>query len=306
MSQSETVCPLSGNLMAHKKLLFTMDSGSLKPANINSIRDLNKQNDHHYTSDHTDDCEFGSVQCVIRWSFGGNEVFIAGSFNSWKKQEEYKLFNSGHDHLISIELARGIHFYKFIVDGEWKYSIEYPYVLDGGGQINNYIDLTVYEAPPYSKKCDQIQHDQNFHQKPPIELPLNVPLLPILLGKSRCPLETSNGIHIPFHCISNHIYFDSFVQEIFGSRIVTFCVTKRWTKEKYIHSNQCTQKFTTIIYVSFRVFDEFHPITTCKKNYGNANRCSERFLGLENNEHYDSHTLDRLFTIAETFATIFK
>lgn len=284
-----------------------MDSGSLKTANINSVQNLNKQNIHHYTNDRIDSCKFKSVQCVIRWSFGGNEVFIAGSFNSWKKQEEYKLFNSGHDHLISIELTRGIHFYKFIVDGEWKYSIEYPYVLDGGGHINNYIDLTVYKAPLYSRKCDKIQHNQDFHQKPPIELPLNVPLLPILLSKSRCPLEADNGFHVPFHCISNHIYFDSLIQEIFGSQIVTFCATKRWPKEKYINSDQCIQKFTTIIYVSFRVIDEFHPITTCKKVDHTANRCSKRLPELKNNESsYYSCTTDRLITIAETFATIFR
>ncbi|OII73098.1 AMP-activated protein kinase beta chain [Cryptosporidium ubiquitum] len=285
-----------------------MGTGSSKSTNLDSINNLNDRNNSCCINSHMNDQDFEKIQCVIRWSFGGGEVFVAGSFNSWQKQEEYKLFKSGHDHLIAIELTRGIHFYKFIVDGEWRYSPEYPIESDSEGYINNYIDLTGYKAPYYSISCDQSQYDiQEFHQELPIEFPVDAPALPILLGKSRCPLETANGIHIPFHCISNHIYYDSLIQEIFGTQIATFCVTKRWPKEKYIQTNHCMQKFTTILYVSFRFIDEFHPILICKNNnfiVGSFSKNSSE--SEENNHQYNAHVSDKLFKTTEMFATIFR
>lgn len=298
---------LSGNLMAHIKILLIMRISSSRSTNLDSINNQNDQHNFCCIKGHMNEHNFENIQCVLRWSFGGDEVFVTGSFNSWRKQEEFKLFKSGHDHLIAIELTRDIHFYKFIVDGEWRYSPEYPIESDSEGYINNYIDLTRYKAPYYSISCGQLQHDiQEFHQELPSEFPVDAPALPILLGKSRCPLETASGIHIPFHCISNHIYYDSLVQEIFGTQIATFCVTKRWPKEKYIQIGHCMQKFTTILYVSFKFIDEFYPILICRKNIYIANCFSKSTPESEENNYYENYISDRLFTITEIFATIFR
>jgi 5'-AMP-activated protein kinase regulatory beta subunit len=35
-----------------------------------------------------------------------------------------------------------LHQYKFIVDGEWRFSPEDPSIPDANGNINNYIDTT--------------------------------------------------------------------------------------------------------------------------------------------------------------------
>jgi hypothetical protein len=40
------------------------------------------------------------------------------------------------------QLPRGLHQYKFIVDGEWRFSPEDPSIPDANGNINNYIDTT--------------------------------------------------------------------------------------------------------------------------------------------------------------------
>ncbi|KAJ1611500.1 AMP-activated protein kinase beta chain-containing protein [Cryptosporidium canis] len=281
-----------------------MGSESSKLARIDSIYNLIIQEPYYHLIDN----ESIKVQCVIRWSFGGDEIFISGSFNSWKKQEEYKLYKSGYDHIIAIELTRDIHFYKFIVDGEWRCSPDYPIKFNCKGYANNYLDLKRYKAPHYSAICDKLQHEtQNFHQKLPTEFPADAPALPILLGKSRCPLEMGNGIHIPYHCISNHIYYDSLIQEIFGPQVATFCVTKRWPEERYIHKNQCIQRFTTILYSTFRTTDEFWPISICKRNGRSVSRGSKSPPLLENDEyHYDPYISDRLLTTVEAFATIFR
>lgn len=42
-------------------------------------------------------------------------------------------------------LPRGVHQYKFIVDGEWRFSPEDPTMPDINGHINNYIDTTNFQ-----------------------------------------------------------------------------------------------------------------------------------------------------------------
>ncbi len=39
-------------------------------------------------------------------------------------------------------LPRGIYHYKFIVDGEWRFSPDDPTAHDEHGNINNFIDTT--------------------------------------------------------------------------------------------------------------------------------------------------------------------
>ena len=44
----------------------------------------------------------------------------------------------------AIPLKNEIYQFKFIVDGQWKYSSNYPTQKDNLGNINNVIDLTDY------------------------------------------------------------------------------------------------------------------------------------------------------------------
>lgn len=43
-------------------------------------------------------------------------------------------------------MPRGIYYYKFIVDGEWKFSPDDPTAPDEHGNINNVIDTTNIES----------------------------------------------------------------------------------------------------------------------------------------------------------------
>ena len=51
----------------------------------------------------------------------GSEVFIAGTFNKWKPSALDKLRDSERDGSFGIllKLRKGLHEYKFLVDGEW-------------------------------------------------------------------------------------------------------------------------------------------------------------------------------------------
>jgi hypothetical protein len=43
-------------------------------------------------------------------------------------------------------LNRGVYYYKFIVDGEWKFSPDDPTAPDEHGNINNVVDTTNIES----------------------------------------------------------------------------------------------------------------------------------------------------------------
>lgn len=46
-----------------------------------------------------------------------------------------------------IRLPPGVHIYKFLVDGEWKFSPDDQTVADENGNINNIIDTSQYTSP---------------------------------------------------------------------------------------------------------------------------------------------------------------
>jgi len=53
------------------------------------------------------------------------------------------------------QLPRGIHQYKFIVDGEWRFSPDDPIMPDEHGNINNVSDTNQFKKmidPPTYKK----------------------------------------------------------------------------------------------------------------------------------------------------------
>ena len=76
------------------------------------------------------------------WDEGGNDVKLIGSFSNWKDTFEMKKDKRDNIFKISIPLNNGIYIYKFIVDGEWKYSNNQPIKKDNDGNINNFLDLT--------------------------------------------------------------------------------------------------------------------------------------------------------------------
>ena len=52
--------------------------------------------------------------------------------------------DSSKNFVLNLNLPRGIHQYKFKVDGEWKYNPKFP-ICNDGGNINNYLDTTNLE-----------------------------------------------------------------------------------------------------------------------------------------------------------------
>ncbi|MEE6515814.1 hypothetical protein FKM82_024887 [Ascaphus truei] len=86
---------------------------------------------------------------VIRWSEGGRDVFISGSFNNWSTK--IPLIKSHNDFVAILDLPEGEHQYKFFVDGQWVHDPSEPVVTSQLGTINNLIhvkksDFEVFDA----------------------------------------------------------------------------------------------------------------------------------------------------------------
>ncbi|KAF2324130.1 hypothetical protein GH714_007614 [Hevea brasiliensis] len=81
------------------------------------------------------------IPTIISWNYGGNEVFLEGSWDNWMSRK--RMQRSGNDHSILLVLRSGIYHYKFIVDGEWRYNPDLPCVSDGMGRFYNLLDVNI-------------------------------------------------------------------------------------------------------------------------------------------------------------------
>eukprot|EP00611_Tribonema_gayanum_P024042 TRINITY_DN5204_c0_g3_i1.p2 TRINITY_DN5204_c0_g3~~TRINITY_DN5204_c0_g3_i1.p2 ORF type:complete len:178 (+),score=52.86 TRINITY_DN5204_c0_g3_i1:170-703(+) len=91
-----------------------------------------------------DEDEEAVVPTVFRWEHGGRQVYITGTFNNWEKQ--IPMHRSGNDFTYIHDLKRGKHAFKFIVDDEWRFAPDQPTVADIEGRVNNFIDVSEFEA----------------------------------------------------------------------------------------------------------------------------------------------------------------
>lgn len=83
------------------------------------------------------------IPTTFEWDKGGNTVYVTGSFCNWKQYFLMKKEDNNH-FLLTLNLPKGYHQYKFRVDNEWKYNEKFP-TCDDGGNINNYLDTTSWE-----------------------------------------------------------------------------------------------------------------------------------------------------------------
>lgn len=77
---------------------------------------------------------------VLKWTGPAERVFVMGTFTSWKKM--VALEPLGHDEFaVQLNLPRGTHRFKFVVDGEVRVSDYLPTATDGGGNLMNYLEV---------------------------------------------------------------------------------------------------------------------------------------------------------------------
>jgi len=98
------------------------------------------------------------AKTTIYWKEGGNTVYVTGSFSNWK---QWFLMNKNpsndKEFIITLELPKGVYFFKFIVDSNWKCSKDYHIEYDGNGNYNNKLDTTTIKTYVIEPKVKQIE-----------------------------------------------------------------------------------------------------------------------------------------------------
>ncbi|KAL0302675.1 UNVERIFIED_CONTAM: SNF1-related protein kinase regulatory subunit beta-2 [Sesamum calycinum] len=154
------------------------------------------------------------IPTMITWSYGGKEVLVEGSWDDWKTRKP--LQSSGKDFTIMKVLPSGVYQYRFIVDGQWRYSPDQPLEQDESGNAFNILDLQDYVPedidsisgfePPQSpdSSYNNLQLSQeDFAKEPPLVPPhLNLTLLNAPSSHMEIPPPHSR----PQHVVLNHLY----------------------------------------------------------------------------------------------------
>ena len=83
------------------------------------------------------------IPTTFEWNNGGNSVYLTGSFCKWNQFFLMKKISPG-SFILTLNLPRGNHEYKFKVDNQWKFNKKYP-ICNNNGNINNILDTTKWE-----------------------------------------------------------------------------------------------------------------------------------------------------------------
>lgn len=175
------------------------------------------------------------VTIQIRWSYGGKQVAVEGSWDDWKSKE--LLAGSGKEFSITKVLPLGIYHFRFIVDGQWRNTPELPLVYDNTGYAYNVLDLKNYvpedpESPssPGSSYNNPQLVAQDFEREPP-ELPPQAEITP--LNGPSFSMDSSQSLTRPQTFVLNHLYIQKMNQNV-----VALSSTHRF----------CTKHVTIVLY----------------------------------------------------------
>ncbi|CAK9116900.1 unnamed protein product [Durusdinium trenchii] len=235
---------LMGNQQA-RKVLASRGSGSTLPMNGSLGPHVGAQSgpsEQQSTSVLTDSEKDDCIPVVFTWTHGGQNVFLAASFNGWKDQ--IPMVRSGQEFSVVQELPRGVHQYKFIVDDQWRFSPDQPRMQDSSGNMNNVLDISTYQK---FQITDDKETPGKFGQQipDPNDYTLDAPVVPMVLSKSifsAIPTRLMPGqgpMNIPIHCLCDHIYLKDRSED--APLVVS--VTHRYG-----------QKYSTTVYVARNSF----------------------------------------------------
>jgi hypothetical protein len=198
---------------------------------------------------------------MFKWTHGGQRVFLTGTFNNWAK-EGIPMVRSGQEFYQILEISKGVHEYKFLVDGDWKFSHEQPVLQDTGGNVNNVVDIQYYEKyepvplkdPLDVSDVEEDEFDTEIIEpttqtaEPPSAPPLllKFPAMGLASGRKTQGIKvlsttgTQANVNIPLFCVNGHVMHDAALSfKPFGSDALVTSSTVRFA-----------QKFSTNVLVT--------------------------------------------------------
>lgn len=201
-----------------------------------------------------------TVPTAFKWSGGGDRVFVTGSFNNWQgKIMMHKNEDNPQEFVLVIDIAPGLHQYKFIVDDDWRINPDLP-TVGSGQEKSNVVDVKrpVFEhiAPPFDDSDDEDVDENGNKLKygqviPGVEAYASVPTkAPPQLSQRNVILnkECDNKgdpylLSTPGHELLNHMCIQGNGSE--NSAVVITSITQRFRTKASI---SITPKFVTLIY----------------------------------------------------------
>lgn len=108
---------------------------------------------------------------VFRWRGTGEQVLLSGSYDNW--QTKIPLVRSCNEMFTVVDVAEGIHQYKFNVDGEWLYEPSEPTIDENESTCRNNVvklsseDCDVFAALAIDDNSNEQPVDKNIIGSPP-------------------------------------------------------------------------------------------------------------------------------------------
>jgi hypothetical protein len=94
---------------------------------------------HHDVSFEAEEAKVSETSGVdLCWPYGGERVFVAGTFNEWT-QTPLEPGPSGHK--VTLQLKPGSYQFKFVVDNNWCYDMQKPIAVENGN-TNNILEVS--------------------------------------------------------------------------------------------------------------------------------------------------------------------
>lgn len=138
------------------------------------------------------------IPTLLEWKGANKWVFITGSFCNWKQR--FKMNHLKTSSRLILRLLPGIYQYKYIVDGEWQISKDYP-TITVQSIINNVIEV--------KPKTDQIKKENQLKKTKPELTPIertiipcpDINMMPIALFNRKWLIPQVLNNHIIISCI---------------------------------------------------------------------------------------------------------
>lgn len=102
----------------------------------------------------------------FEYSLACSTIGITGSFNNWGSQIQMERVHDGQEEeddddsmagkfAVTLQLPLGTHFFKYCIDGAWKYDPEVTFAPDEYGNLNNFVRVVQRYDPETNEKSIQ-------------------------------------------------------------------------------------------------------------------------------------------------------
>ena len=109
-----------------------------------------------------------TVLYTFEWKEGGNDVQFCASFlEDWNKKETMKLNKETNNYEVTLNVPKGTHQFKFIVNGLWVCSKYYKIIKDKSNNSNNEIEINNdnNNTKNISNNIQEMKKNKKKHQK---------------------------------------------------------------------------------------------------------------------------------------------